>query len=131
MKRTSKRLIPTFSNWKSFSQYQWYIMDNIPDIFILSPHDKDFKWIESEIKHKFCNNGQFGRLNGVGFFINPDDGDNDKNVFGRQLSCEFALCSTKNLNYVKTYECRGPRQLSSTGYKFSGSEPIYAIDKKK
>jgi hypothetical protein len=90
-------------------------------IYILSANDKNLHLDEKTLENKFCRGGEFGKMNGIGFFVADKIKDrfSDTNNSSRDTySSEFAFCDpSQYLTYVGTFRCIGPRSLS-TIYKF-------------
>lgn len=95
--------------------HKFTVNKQIDKIYIVSPHDKNLNWNEQIIENNFCKGGEFGKMNGVGFFVKNDPSQN-------AYSSEFALCDPSQfLTYVGTFRCLGPRSLSDE-YKFNKGE---------
>lgn len=106
--------------------HKFRVFRTLDRIYIISPQDKDFAWNEKILKDKFCNSTKLDNINGIGFFVpssesekfakdtKTEDASNSDNL----NSSEFALCNPGAfLEYVGTYQCIGPRQLSDE-YRF-------------
>jgi hypothetical protein len=102
--------------------HKFIVSKDIDRLYILSYLDKELNWDEKNIETKFCQSTQFGKLNGVGFFI-PDEikyrlAENENSVKNNLYSSEFALCDPQQfLTYIGTFQCIGPRSLSEI-YRF-------------
>ena len=102
--------------------HKFVVNKEIDRLYILSLQDKELQWDEKNIENKFCQSNQFGKLNGVGFFIpNEIKGrlvEDDNASTQKLFSSEFALCDPEQfLTYVGTFRCTGPRSLSKI-YRF-------------
>lgn len=107
--------------------HKFRVAKTLDRIYIISPEDKDFAWNEKTLKDKFCNSTKLDNINGIGFFVPESEADKfakdtnggDSRNSDKIHSSEFALCNPGAfLEYVGTYRCIGPRQLSDE-YNFN------------
>jgi hypothetical protein len=96
---------------------------DIDNVYIFSQYDRNVEWVLESIENKFCNNKEFGYLNGIGYFINEhenqkfqsDEETNNTKIF----NSEFALCyPSKYLTYISSERCMSIRKLSEP-YQFN------------
>jgi hypothetical protein len=96
---------------------------DIDNIYIYSQYDRNVEWVLESIEKKFCNNKDYGYLNGIGYFINEIEtkkfGSDEKSIGNELFNSEFALCyPTKYLTYISTEKCMSIRKLSEP-YQFN------------
>lgn len=96
---------------------------DIDNIYIFSQYDRNVEWALESIENKFCNNKEYGYLNGIGYFINEHE--NQKFQIDNESSnteifnSEFALCyPSKYLTYISSERCMSIRKLSDP-YQFN------------
>jgi hypothetical protein len=105
----------------------------ITNIYVISSHNKKDGWNISQLETKFCKGTEYGRLNGVGFFVKDDFGqkfvyqvgEQDDEKQGTQeggvipTASEFAICDPSSfLDYISTQRCQSARNLSEP-YNFT------------
>ena len=104
----------------------------ITSIYVISSHNKKDVWDIGQLETKFCKGTEYGRLNGVGFFVKddfsnkfveqldaPEDQEPPQVAGGIPTASEFAICDPSSfLDYVSTQRCQSARNLSQP-YNFT------------
>ena len=132
---TSKKLSADYilgcANYPSKSGYihKFKVKKDIPNILIISPHEKEENWDEKYIETNFCFKKMdenkvssltgILHLSGIGFFYPSEsqkslfDDNSTNSVPSSGTLSEFALCEpSKWLEYISTQRCVAVRQLS-------------------
>ena len=95
--------------------HEFVVKSDINNVYILSSHDKDVVRDSVSANKLYCNAPQDRsgiKLNGVGFFVG--------NTQTGATESEFAICNPgAYLEYVGTYRCIGPHQLSTQRDNFT------------
>ena len=109
----------------------------ITSIYVISSHNKKDVWDISQLETKFCKGTEYGRLNGVGFFVKDDfsnkfieqidtpeseelkSTETAQVAGGIPIASEFAICDPSSfLDYISTQRCQSARNLSQP-YNFA------------
>lgn len=96
---------------------------DIDNIYIFSQYDRNVEWALESIENKFCNNKEYGYLNGIGYFVNEHENQKfqteSESSSTEIFNSEFALCyPSKYLTYISSERCMSIRKLSEP-YQFN------------